>query len=92
MKDYGFPIGWELVQEVIRLFRTSNQNKTILLESTDFNGDELDNFIAALDGSAQNSVDAFLESREGFLEVGIAAMSAELSPNLGDGRGQAAAV
>ncbi len=75
MADYGFPIGWELVRDVIEGFAPNVELRQLLLKHSDFKEDELNSFVGALHGSAQNSVDAFLEERKEFLEIGIATMS-----------------
>jgi hypothetical protein len=74
MKDYGFPIGWELTEKAINTLSSPQQRK-MFLECTDFGERELTDFVKALDHSAQNSVDAFLEERGDFLNIGIGAMS-----------------
>jgi hypothetical protein len=75
MTDYGFPIGWELVREVVEGFAKNAELRTLLLSNSDFQEQQLDRYLEALDGSAQNSVDAFLEEQQGYLEIGIATMS-----------------
>ena len=72
MTDYGFPIGWELVREVVEGFAKNAELRTLLLSNSDFHEQQLDRYLEALDGSAQNSVDAFLEEQQGHLEIGIA--------------------
>jgi hypothetical protein len=78
MTDYGFPIGWELVRDVITRFQPNRPERQQLLEHTKLQDAEIQAFVTALDGSAQNSVDAFLEERQDFFDVGIAAMSLSL--------------
>ena len=63
MKDFGFPIGWELVRDVISHFQRNSHFRTLLAQHTKFGDEYTEEFIKALDGSAQNSVDSFLEER-----------------------------
>jgi hypothetical protein len=74
-KPYGFPIGWELVEKVVGQFGKNEPNREILLQHGGFAEDLLDEFLRVLDGSGQNSVDAFLENQPRFLDIGKAAMS-----------------
>ena len=81
MQPYGFPIGWELVLRVLQFFRGPTDQRAerqLLLQNTDFSEVLLDAFLSALDASGQNSVDAFLEQRAEYLDVGLAAMSIAL--------------
>jgi hypothetical protein len=75
MADYEFPIGWELLREVVEGFAKNAELRTLLLTNSDFEERLLDSYLEALDGSAQNSVDAFLEEQGDYLEIGIATMS-----------------
>jgi hypothetical protein len=75
MTDYGFPIGWELVREVVQGFSKNAELRSLLLNNSGFQEQQLDKYLEALDGSAQNSVDAFLEEQHDHLEIGIATMS-----------------
>ena len=75
MKDYEFPVGWELVQHVVDDFRKGRQLRDLFLQHSDFSESELDDFLEALHGSSQNSVDAFLEEQQDYLNIGIATMS-----------------
>jgi hypothetical protein len=87
MVDYQFPTGWELVQKVIEAC-TGNPMARLLMDHGGFTDRQLEHFVKALDGSAQNSIDAFLEARgDEFLAIGVAAMSmvlirCEISANL----------
>jgi hypothetical protein len=75
MADYNFPIGWQLVRDVVDGFAKNRDLRKPLLENSDFKEEQLDEYLRALDGSAQNSVDAFLEEQQEHLEIGIATMS-----------------
>jgi hypothetical protein len=87
MVDYRFSTGWELVQKVIEAC-TGNPMARLLMDHGGFTDRQLEHFVKALDGSAQNSIDAFLETRgDEFLAIGVAAMSmvlirCEISANL----------
>jgi hypothetical protein len=70
MKDYGFPIGWELVREVVDQFGPRSEMRALLLKHTVFEEAQLDAFVKSLHASGQNSVDAFLEERSDFFDAG----------------------
>ena len=74
-KDFGFPIGFELVQQVRNTLGPDGNIRNAFLEVTQFEGDHVDAFINALAMSGQNSVDAFLEHRRDFMDIGKAAMA-----------------
>jgi hypothetical protein len=81
MADYGFPIGWQLVRQVIDNFQPRTKWRELLIEHGHYTDKKVDEFLTELSGSAQNSVDAFLEERGDFLDIGIAAMSIALIHN-----------
>lgn len=72
MADYGFPTGWQLVRDVVHGLTVREPGPRGLRPS------QITDFVRSLDGSAQNSVDAFLEERAEFLDIGIAAISLAL--------------
>jgi len=78
--DFGFPSGGRLFEQVVRdmLNRSTDQYKVV----SEIVGDEKSilDFATALSRSAQPSVDAFLERRPEFLEVGKLAIAACLIP------------
>jgi hypothetical protein len=78
MADYEFPIGRELVRDVVDGFAVNGELRRLLLANSDFQEQQLNRYLEALDGSAQNSVDAFLEEQPDHLEIGIATMSIAL--------------
>ena len=89
---FGFPIGQGLCQLVCDELRADSQSGygTTLRESTEFSDAEITRFCYELRMSAQSSVDAFLEHRREFLDLGKAAMavilvSKEVSGNLWSG-------
>jgi hypothetical protein len=79
-KDFGFPIGWELVDHVVTGLRDGSpvRLRSLLSTHAEFRQEEIDKFSYALDASGQNSVDAFLEQRREFVGIGKAAISAVL--------------
>ena len=69
---YGFPLGRGLFDKVV------NDNSSNLLKSMSeagFEPDELDKFRLELRRSLFQSVDAFLESTNGFMDIGKAVMA-----------------
>jgi hypothetical protein len=75
MVDYNFPIGWQLVRDVVENFAKYGDLRALLLNNSDFEEEQLNKYLQALEGSAQNSVDAVLEEQQEHLEIGIATMS-----------------
>jgi hypothetical protein len=77
---YHFPLGRELTDIICRdLISGSAQGKT-LVDNTHFLPYQIDQFQQALLGSKQMSVDAFLEKRTEYLEIGKAAIALQLMP------------
>ena len=74
-RDYGFPLGFELVQSVISKLARDTDTRKRFVDLTGCSEEEVSEFTYALNTSAQNSVDAFLEHRRGFMRVGKAAMA-----------------
>jgi hypothetical protein len=75
-KCYEFPLGKELCAMVIEELKDNGQKtRQLLIENTAFSPQEIENFRNELFLSGQNSVDAFLETRREYLDVGKAAMS-----------------
>jgi hypothetical protein len=72
---FGFPLGQKLCEEVVHAMAENAHGRTLLLENTAFSTQDLENFRQQLLYSAQGSVDAFLEIRTEFLEIGKAAMA-----------------
>lgn len=78
-KPYGFPLGGELYNLVLGEFSEGAAGRPYLMNTTPFTGRELDPFIGSLRHSGLTSVDAFLERRPEFMEVGKAAMAVLLA-------------
>ncbi len=79
--DYGFPSGRGLLTRLIEMHTTRTFP---LLQECGFDYLHIDAFRTALEASPRFSVDAFLNSRREFLDVGKHAIAAELLPNEND--------
>src|SRR5438445_5956235 len=82
-KPFGFPSGKELLERITRQICGHKPDQSTLGEALlAFGASELDvaQFGSALHHSQRNSVDAFLEFRPEFLNVGKAAIIASLIP------------
>jgi hypothetical protein len=77
-EPYGLPLGSALYERVIRDFSTNSQIRSEFSNTTPFNQRHVDDFIKALKFSGLTSVDAFLEKREEFVDIGKAIMAIEL--------------
>lgn len=75
---FGFPLGQRLCEEVIVGFAENAEWRRLLLDNTAFSGAQIEGFCRELLFSGQGSVDAFLEIRSEFLEIGKAAMAVAL--------------
>ena len=74
--DFEFPIGLSLLRNVVK-YRVMHPGSTHMRELGWSEGD-LSAFCNALDRSADTSIDAFLEKRPEFMELGKACMAVEL--------------
>jgi hypothetical protein len=72
---FSFPIGQQLCQVVCEQLATKGTLRGELCDCTDFKEGQMESFSEQLRFSAQFSVDAFLEHRPEFLELGKAAMA-----------------
>jgi hypothetical protein len=70
---YKFPIGWQLVRDVVGLFDKTDSNRKALFDAAECSADEYDEFIRVLRGSAPSSVDVFLEKQKKFLKIDFVA-------------------
>jgi hypothetical protein len=83
---YGFPTGGALLTSLLGMKRKARENPTLPLSPYEclldagFPQSRINGFLNALGDSGRWSVDAFLEHRTEFLEVGKAAMAAGLLP------------
>lgn len=73
---YGYPTGKRLKDEIIK--RTLEKEMIQLYAQFDTNVNELEQFIKALQKSAKPSIDAFLEHRSEFTEIGKIAITEAL--------------
>src|SRR5262245_57393358 len=77
--DYGFPLGRSLLKLVCDHLQSSFQSTKVLAE-IGFPIEDQKRFAEALEWSGLPSVDAFLERRTEFMDIGKAAIAAELIP------------
>jgi hypothetical protein len=75
---YGFPLGIDLKRLVLECYKDDKSHAAHLYNTTDFNKPAAIEFITALRYSGLSSVDAFLERRPTFLDIGKATMGIEL--------------
>jgi hypothetical protein len=73
--DFGFPIGTKLLEEIIGF---SGHNMEMLRSHSDFEATQIDAFTTALKRSGSYSVDAFLEKRPEFMDLGKTMMAVAL--------------
>jgi hypothetical protein len=76
---FGFPTGQGLKDRVCDTILRSPQSVNTL-KSLGFNEEKIAHFRAALTNSGRSSVDAFLEYREDFLDIGKAAIALTILP------------
>jgi len=76
---FGFPTGQGLKDQVCAQ-TLQYPEKIQLLETLGFDKNKIARFRTALENSGRSSVDAFLEYREDFLDIGKTAISATLLP------------
>jgi hypothetical protein len=76
--EFGFPLGQGLTEFVIQSTATNVDHRKRLVESGICSQEHIYLFHEALQYSGRNSVDAFLEHRTEFLDVGKAAMALAL--------------
>jgi hypothetical protein len=87
---YGFPLGRKLMVDVINKLNTSNsghdQGFSQVLLRLGFDGQLQSDFAAEMRWAKQSSIDAFVQERQEFLQIGKAAIAAALIPyeNLDD--------
>jgi hypothetical protein len=72
---FGFPTGQGLCKLVCEELRADGEYGSALRDNTAFGDEEINRFCRELLLSAQPSVDAFLEHRREFLDLGKAAMA-----------------
>ena len=76
----GYPSGYTLKSKVLDQLRDRSSHQRLALEGLGFDEDLITGFVTDLDNSSRASVDAFLEFREVFMDVGKAAIAACLIP------------
>ncbi len=77
---FGFPTGETLLRQICADLEQSSSSLRDMLLYLRHSEEDLRDFRRALDGSMQPSVDAFLERRAEFMELGKAAIAATLIP------------
>jgi hypothetical protein len=75
---YGFPLGSDLKKLVLECYKDDKPHAAHLYNTTAFTKAVTIEFITALQYSGLSSVDAFLERRPQFLDIGKATMGIEL--------------
>jgi hypothetical protein len=78
---YGFQLGIELVKQALRLLKGRDERRHMVLQACACPERVLEEFVTALERSASPSIDAFLEGRPEFLDVGKAVIAALLIPH-----------
>lgn len=76
--DFGFPIGWDLKNEIISDLRSAGGDRLRYLHELKYTNDEIEVFANDLEGSPYRSVDRFLEQHdnEDYLNLGKACIAA----------------
>lgn len=77
-EPYGLPLGAQLKAYILDRYNTDTGQTIHLLNTTPFVRHQIDNFVNALRYSGLSSVDAFLECRPEFTDIGKAMMGIEL--------------
>jgi len=76
---FGFPTGYQLLQQVLSMPRAQ-------VEKCGFDEDRIDSFRLALQRSGRTSVDEFLENRPDFMDIGKLVIALALIPHESDER------
>jgi hypothetical protein len=79
--DYGFSSGRDLLLTIYRELQSDKSKLSLALQDLGFVDSHVKEFAYALNVSMQPSVDAFLEHRPAFMDVGKAAIAAALIPH-----------
>ncbi len=77
-QPFSFPVGSELKKRVLENYGNEQGNAVHLYNTTAFTTAQVSQFIEGLGFSGLSSVDAFLERRLSFLDIGKATMGIEL--------------
>lgn len=78
-KPYKYPLGHELVTNIYNNLANQHSSEFQIYQELGFNVVDVINFRESLLFSGKNSVDAFLEHRKEFIEIGKVAIAQELS-------------
>ncbi len=79
-KPYGFPTGRELLFLICNDLKNESSDSFMILIKLNFNKKEIRAFEQSLRNSMMPSVDAFLENRPEFMQIGKAAIACALIP------------
>jgi hypothetical protein len=79
-EKYNFPLGSQLTREVIAFLGNSDSHEVKTLQELGYSPQTMTQFSQALCLSGKSSVDAFLEHRDDFLDIGKAAIACCLIP------------
>jgi hypothetical protein len=77
-EPYGLPLGPELRSNILQHYNSDAGLTVHLFNTTPFVRHQIDSFVTALRYSGLSSVDAFLERRPEFMDIGKALMGIEL--------------
>jgi hypothetical protein len=75
---YGLPLGIQLRLDIFKNYTMDTDRSVHLFNTTKFRRPDIDKFVDALRYSGLLSVDAFLERRPEFMEIGKSMMGVEL--------------
>jgi len=79
-EPYGFPLGSELVEKICRSLSKDNSTLTGQLRLLEFSDELKRSFCGDLSASGRASIDAFLEKRPEYMEIGRTCIAALLLP------------
>lgn len=77
-QPFGLPLGGELKNNILERYSDGNSRANVLTNTTPFTPTQLKAFVEGLRFSGLSSVDAFLERRAEFMEIGKSVMGIEL--------------
>lgn len=78
--DYGYPTGIGLAQTILAALANENSEFYVALTKMGFPRNHINDFRLAFSQSPKNSIDAFLENRKPFRDIGKAAIARVLIP------------
>lgn len=78
---FGFPSGQQLLQSICRMLSHRRSSAWTMARQAGHRHQIIERFVKALSGSAQTSIDAFLEHRPEFVKIGKMMIAAALLPH-----------